>query len=137
MSEWTSSWEHIDTDADGVRLHAVRAGSGAGTPVVLLHGWPQTWYAWRKVIPLLARRHEVYAVDLPGLGESGAAPEGHGWRAPPGCSTRGAARGLERVHVVGTTWAARSATPGPRCGRGTSAATAWSGCHCTASGCGR
>ncbi|WP_435848670.1 alpha/beta fold hydrolase [Streptomyces javensis] len=49
-------------------------------PVVLLHGWPQTWYAWRKVIPELARHHEVFAVDLPGLGDSGSSPHGHGVR---------------------------------------------------------
>jgi pimeloyl-ACP methyl ester carboxylesterase len=94
--------EHFSTPVDGVDLHWVRAGKGAGSPVVLLHGWPQTWYAWRNVIPLLAPHHEVYAVDLPGLGDSAASPRGHGvtvaaslldgWRA---------AVGLPRVHVVG------------------------------------
>ncbi|MGW7695249.1 alpha/beta fold hydrolase [Streptomyces asiaticus] len=44
--------EHRETTIEGVRLHWVRA-AGPGTPVVLLHGWPQTWYAWRKVIPEL------------------------------------------------------------------------------------
>ncbi|EXU66276.1 hypothetical protein Z951_21105 [Streptomyces sp. PRh5] len=71
--------EHRETTIEGVRLHRVRA-AGPGTPVVLLHGWPQTWYAWRKVIPELARHHEVFAVDLPGLGDSGSSPRGHGVR---------------------------------------------------------
>ena len=51
-----------------VSLHYVTGGSG--TPVVLLHGFPNTWYAWRDVMPLLAERHTVIAVDLRGLGDS-------------------------------------------------------------------
>ena len=51
-----------------VALHVVTVGSGV--PVVLLHGWPQTWHEWRKLIPLLAERYRVVAPDLPGLGES-------------------------------------------------------------------
>ncbi|AFY32756.1 alpha/beta fold hydrolase [Calothrix sp. PCC 7507] len=53
---------------NGIRLHF--ATSGVGDPVVLLHGWPQTWYAWRKVIPLLARHYTVIAPDLRGFGDS-------------------------------------------------------------------
>lgn len=45
---------------------------GSGSPIVLLHGWPQTSHVWRKVIPLLATKHRVVAIDLPGLGESQA-----------------------------------------------------------------
>jgi len=51
-----------------VRLHYVIGGSGP--PVVLLHGFPNTWYAWRDVMPRLAERHTVIAVDLRGLGDS-------------------------------------------------------------------
>lgn len=50
------------------RVHYVTGGSG--TPVVLLHGFPNTWYAWRDVLPRLAERHTVIAVDLRGLGDS-------------------------------------------------------------------
>jgi haloacetate dehalogenase len=50
-------------------MHYVIAGSGA--PLVLLHGWPQSWYEWRKVIPALAERFTVVAPDLRGLGDSG------------------------------------------------------------------
>jgi pimeloyl-ACP methyl ester carboxylesterase/quinol monooxygenase YgiN len=51
-----------------VQLHYVIGGSGP--PVVLLHGFPNTWYAWRDVMPRLAERHTVVAVDLRGLGDS-------------------------------------------------------------------
>lgn len=49
-------------------LHSVQAGSG--TPVYLLHGFPQSWREWRGVIPALADSHEVIAVDLKGAGQS-------------------------------------------------------------------
>jgi pimeloyl-ACP methyl ester carboxylesterase len=41
-----------------------------GDPVVLLHGWPQTWYEWHKVMPALAKNYTVIAPDLRGLGDS-------------------------------------------------------------------
>ncbi|MGW5345038.1 alpha/beta fold hydrolase [Streptomyces sp. NPDC004050] len=62
-------------DVDGVRLHYVEGGDPAGAPLVLLGGWPQTWWQWRKVLPDLARRYRVLAVDLRGMGGS-AKPEG-------------------------------------------------------------
>lgn len=43
---------------------------GAGAPMVLLHGWPQSSHMWRKVVPALAVQHRVILLDLPGLGES-------------------------------------------------------------------
>ncbi|MGI5151961.1 alpha/beta fold hydrolase [Plantactinospora sp. CA-294935] len=52
-------------------MHYVTGGTGA--PLVLLH-WPQSWYQWRRIMPSLAQRYTVYAVDLPGLGDSRGAP---------------------------------------------------------------
>ena len=55
-------------DLGDVAYHYVEAGTG---PVlVLLHGWPQTWYAWRHVIDILAPHFRVIAPDLRGLGDS-------------------------------------------------------------------
>ncbi len=45
---------------------------GHGDVILLLHGWPQTSYVWRKVMPELAKTNRVIAVDLPGLGDSEA-----------------------------------------------------------------
>ena len=56
-------------DAGEVRLHAVTGG--AGPPLLLVHGWPQTWYAWRMLMPALARDFSVVAVDQRGIGLSG------------------------------------------------------------------
>ncbi|AWB92298.1 alpha/beta fold hydrolase [Aeromicrobium chenweiae] len=60
---------HLD-DINGVPLHYVTAGE-SGTPFLLVHGWPETWYAFHRLIPLLAERHRVVAVDLRGFGDSG------------------------------------------------------------------
>lgn len=59
---------HQYATVSGIRLHYVTGGSG--DLVVLLPGWPQTWYAWRKVMPILARHYRVVAVDLRGMGDS-------------------------------------------------------------------
>jgi pimeloyl-ACP methyl ester carboxylesterase len=67
-SNGPSSFQHHFVEVEGVRLHYVQAGKG--DPVVLLAGFPQSWYAWRKVIPALAKHHAVIAVDLPGQGDS-------------------------------------------------------------------
>lgn len=55
---------------DGVKLHAVEGGPASAPVVVLLAGFPQTWRAWRKVMPILAGQFRVIAVDLPGQGDS-------------------------------------------------------------------
>jgi pimeloyl-ACP methyl ester carboxylesterase len=59
---------HRYADLSEVTLHYVTAG--AGEPVVLLHGWPQTWFMWRDVIPLLAPHFSLIVPDLRGLGDS-------------------------------------------------------------------
>ncbi|RVT95856.1 alpha/beta fold hydrolase, partial [Mucilaginibacter limnophilus] len=47
--------------------------TGKGVPLVLLHGWPQTSFIWRKIIPALQKDHRIIAVELPGMGNSNAA----------------------------------------------------------------
>ena len=59
---------HHTVEINGLRVHYVTAGSGE--PVVLLHGFPETWYAWRKVIPALATCYKVIAPDLRGCGDT-------------------------------------------------------------------
>ena len=58
-----------------VRMHYVTTGEGE--PLVLLHGWPQTWYEWREVIPALAEKFRVIAPDLRGLGDTSRPPVGY------------------------------------------------------------
>jgi pimeloyl-ACP methyl ester carboxylesterase len=60
----TFTSRYIDTG--DVRLHAVIGGEGP--PLLLVHGWPQNWYAWRLVMPEPARHFRVIAVDQRGIG---------------------------------------------------------------------
>ena len=46
--------EHSYIETNGIRLHVVQAGPKSGIPVILLHGFPEFWYGWRKQIPALA-----------------------------------------------------------------------------------
>jgi pimeloyl-ACP methyl ester carboxylesterase len=62
-------------DAGKVRLHAVIGGEGP--PLLLVHGWPENWYAWRRVMPALARDFEVIAVDQRGIGRSDKPADGY------------------------------------------------------------
>lgn len=63
--------KHSYVDANGLRVHVAEAGDGE--PLVLQHGWPQHWYAWRQVLPALAERYRVICPDL----------RGHGWTDAP------------------------------------------------------
>ncbi|MFI2665850.1 alpha/beta fold hydrolase [Micromonospora carbonacea] len=74
-AEFNRQFRHETADVDGVKMHYVTGG--AGEPLVLLHGWPQSWYSWREIMPALAEKHTVYALDLPGLGDSEGAPSSY------------------------------------------------------------
>jgi pimeloyl-ACP methyl ester carboxylesterase len=62
-------------DAGDLRLHGVTGGEGP--PLLLVHGWPQTWYAWRMLMPALARDFFVVAPDQRGIGLSGKPQDGY------------------------------------------------------------
>ena len=63
---FTDTFTSRYVDAGELRQHAVTGGEGP--PLLLIHGWPQTWYAWRMVMPALARDFQVVAVDQRGIG---------------------------------------------------------------------
>jgi pimeloyl-ACP methyl ester carboxylesterase len=97
--------EHRFIDLPGLRMHVAEAGSGE--PVLLLHGFPQHWWEWRKVIPGLAEHYRVICPDLRGAGWTDAPPTGY---------TRDQlladvvalmdALKLDRVHLIAHDWAA-------------------------------
>lgn len=68
-------FSHAQREVPGARLHYVIGGQGP--VVVLLHGFPQTWLAWRHVMPLLARNHTVVVPDLRGVGCSSVEASGY------------------------------------------------------------
>ena len=64
---------HERVDAGGLRMHVALAGAPDAPPLLLVHGWPQSWWAWRHAIPTLAESFRVIAPDL----------RGHGWTQAP------------------------------------------------------
>jgi pimeloyl-ACP methyl ester carboxylesterase len=64
---------YVDTGRLGVHV----AEAGSGPPLLLLHGWPQHWYAWREVIPLLAGSWRLICPDLRGFGWTSAPAGGY------------------------------------------------------------
>src|SRR5215467_8496429 len=69
----TFTSRYVDTGE--LRQHVVTGGEGP--PLLLMHGWPQTWYAWRLVMPALARGFSVVAPDQRGTGLSGKPADGY------------------------------------------------------------
>ena len=96
--------EHQYASPADATVHYVTAGQGR--PLVLLHGWPQTWYAWRKVMPHLAAHHRVIAPDLRGLGDSSRPLEGFDKRrvAQDVAELLQQVMGIDSADVVGHDW---------------------------------
>lgn len=103
MSDENGLTHHYAETGD-VMLHYVVAGSGP--PVVLLHGWPQTWYEWRYVIPELATRYTVIAPDMRGLGDSSRPLSGYDKKTVAEDIWRLMAEqlGHQSFHLVGHDW---------------------------------
>ncbi len=74
-SKFAHTFESRYIDTGEVRLHAVIGGKGP--PLLLVHGWPQNWYAWRLMMPVLAQDFEVIAVDQRGIGLSDKPADGY------------------------------------------------------------
>lgn len=67
-TSFTRTFKSVIVRANGIRQHAVVGGDGP--PLLLVHGWPENWYAWRFLMPTLADHHTVIAVDQRGIGLS-------------------------------------------------------------------
>ncbi len=96
---------HDYVDAGGLRTHVALAGPADAPAVMLVHGWPQSWWSWREVIPSLSQRFRVIAPDL----------RGHGWTEAPAAGYEKEqlasdllavldALGIERTTWIGHDW---------------------------------
>jgi len=95
--------EHRFLDAGGLRMHLAEAGEGR--PIVMLHGWPQHWYLWRRVIPLLAAQARVLCPDLRGFGWTDAPSRGYDRDTMAGDVLALLDElGLDQVDLVGHDW---------------------------------
>ena len=72
---FTTIFKHYTANANGAKIHYVKGGTG--DVIVLIHGYPETWHTWHKMMPELAKNHTVIAVDMRGLGESEVTKSGY------------------------------------------------------------
>ena len=100
--------EHRFVEAGGLRMHLAEAG--VGPPLLLLHGWPQHWYQWRRIVPLLAGEFRLLMPDLRGFGWTDA-PDGPYDKEQLATDTLALldALELERVPVLAHDWGGWSA----------------------------
>jgi pimeloyl-ACP methyl ester carboxylesterase len=100
---------HAFLDIGGLRTHVALAGPEDAPAVMLVHGWPQNWWAWRELIPVLAERFRVIAPDLRGHGWTEATQSGYE-KEQLTSDLLGVvdALGAERVTWVGHDWGAWS-----------------------------
>jgi len=99
--------EHRYVEASGIRIHVAEAATDGseGPPMLLLHGWPQHWYMWRRVIAGLRSGARLLAPDLRGFGWTEA--PGHGYDGETFAADQVAlldALGIERAFVIGHDW---------------------------------
>ncbi|QDH81151.1 alpha/beta hydrolase [Echinicola soli] len=71
MTGFSSCFQKVN----GINIHYVKGGRGE--PLILLPGWPQTWWSYRHIMPYLAENYTVIAVDLRGMGDSDKPEEGY------------------------------------------------------------
>lgn len=70
----TPTLRHRHVEVDGLELHIVEAGESNGADFLLLHGWPEDWSLYERVLELLGAAARAVAIDLPGIGGSPTAP---------------------------------------------------------------
>ena len=98
-------WKHEFIHANGIRIHYVTAGKGP--LLLLLHGFPEFWYAWRHQIGELAEHYHVVAPDLRGYGNTDRPPRTEDYQSN---QLVGDVVGLiqalnyEKAHIVGHDW---------------------------------
>jgi pimeloyl-ACP methyl ester carboxylesterase len=87
-------------ELDGIKLHYVEGGEGPA--LILLAGWPQTWWSFHKVMPILAKYHKVIVVDFRGMGTSSKPTEGYSKKNMAGdIALLIKKMGLDKVSIAG------------------------------------
>ena len=98
-----NGWRHQFVETNQVRLHCVTQGEGE--LVILLHGFLEFWYSWRRQIPVLARHFKVVVPDLRGYNDSEKPNNGYDLETLSQ-DVQGLIKGLgySQAHVVGHDW---------------------------------
>ncbi|HEY9704174.1 MAG TPA: alpha/beta hydrolase [Allocoleopsis sp.] len=103
MNKIEDEWEHQYISTNKIRLHCVTQGEGE--LVILLHGFPEFWYAWRYQIPILARYFKVVVPDLRGYNDSDKPETGYDLDTLT-ADIRGliSSFGYQKARIVGHNW---------------------------------
>lgn len=103
MTGISFGWQHHFIETNNIRLHCVTQGEGE--LVILLHGFPEFWYAWRHQIPALAKHFKVVVPDLRGYNDSDKPETGYDLDTLS-ADIRGVIErlGYTRAHIVGHDW---------------------------------
>ena len=102
----SGEFTHHEAQLRDLVMHYVAAGPADGPPVLLLHGWPQSWFEWRHVMTLLADDYRLIAPDMRGLGDSGRPLDGYDSATVAADLNELMAEhlGIGRYHLVGHDW---------------------------------
>jgi len=102
-----ANYNHKFLEAGGVRWHYVEAGNPNGPVVLMLHGLPESWYSWSKVLPLLDPDYRYILPDMKGYGRSTSDDMDYGWHHVGDQSMALLdALGVEKSYIVGHDWGA-------------------------------
>jgi pimeloyl-ACP methyl ester carboxylesterase len=74
MTDHDEPFRHRQIAVGGSSLHVVELGDPQAPPVLFLHGWPESWQAWRPIMTLAAPHARAIALDMPGIGGSTGDP---------------------------------------------------------------
>jgi pimeloyl-ACP methyl ester carboxylesterase len=98
-----TDFEHQTISANGTEHHVVTAGDGP--PMIMIHGFPQTWYEWRHVMEAFAPSYRVIAPDMRGMGDSAPCTTGQDKRnLAKDAREILRAMGIDRAIIVGHDW---------------------------------
>ena len=87
-------------ELNGITLHYVEGGEGSA--LILLAGWPQTWWSFHKVMPILAKYHKVIVLDFIGMGSSSKPTGGYSKKTMAGdIASLIKKMGIEKVSIAG------------------------------------
>jgi pimeloyl-ACP methyl ester carboxylesterase len=102
-ASFLTGWQHHFVETNRIRLHCVTQGEGE--LVLLLHGFPEFWYAWRYQIPTLARHFKVVVPDLRGYNDSDKPASGYDLNTLA-TDVKGLIEnlGYTQAHLVGHDW---------------------------------
>lgn len=100
-----AQFHQADVVVDGIRWHYVDEGNPDGTVILFLHGLPEGWYSWSKVLPLVNQQYRLIAVDMKGYGRSDMRDPDYNWHSVASQTLDFmTSLGIDKFYVVSHDW---------------------------------